>query len=72
MRGIGLFYVRIHGCMLDKDFDINSMLILFPAATEPNPRAGRPRQEPGAHHTHLPMDGTWVPIETVTLSKFSV
>lgn len=68
-----MFYISIHDCMLDKDFDINSMFILFfPAATEPNPQAGHPHQEPGARPTHLPMDGTWVPIETVTLSKFSV
>lgn len=47
----------------------------FSAATESNPRVGHPRQEPGALRRHLPMDGTWAPIEksaTVTLSKLHV
>lgn len=60
--------------LLRVDFDINSMFLSC-AATEPNPRVGRPRQEPGALHRRLPMDGTWGPIEkdvTATLSKFSV
>lgn len=56
------------------DFDMNSMF-LSSTATEPNPQAGRPRQELGALHRRLPMDGTWGPIEkdaTATLSKFGV
>lgn len=66
---------RMNGLVLRKRAQLHAECSFSPAATEPNPQAGRPRQEPGALHRHLPMDGTWVPIETgatVTLSKFTV
>lgn len=66
---------KTNGFVLRKSSQLHAESSFFPAATEPNPQAGRPRQEPGTLHRHLPMDGTWVPIETgatVTLSKFTV